>query len=239
MAPVRGAFYFFQGLRLVFQPGLRRFVFIPLLVNSILFALGVWYGVGRVQAMLGWAATFLPTWLHWLNWLLGPFFILSMVLVFFSMFTAVANLLASPFNSRLSAEVEGAITGVKPLSEDPGHVIFNEIEKIFYFSKWLVWFFILFFVPIANTLLAPLWFVFSAWMLAVEYGDYPMANHGLDGRAVRRHLRRHWPVSLGFGAAILVTMMVPLLNCLVMPAAVAGATLFWLKTINATVHPES
>ena len=106
----------------------------------------------------------------------------------------------------------------------------NELEKFFYAIKWLIWFPILFFIPVVNTLISPLWFVFCAWMMAVEYGDYPMANQGMDGRAVRQHLKRNGGGSLGFGVAVMMMMMVPVVNFLVMPAAVAGATIFWLKT---------
>ena len=50
-------------------------------------------------------------------------------------------------------------------------------------------------------------------------------------------------LSLGFGAAVTAAMMVPVLNFLVMPAAVAGATLLWLDhmrpagTMSESVEP--
>ncbi|MBF0139690.1 MAG: sulfate transporter CysZ [Magnetococcales bacterium] len=238
-SPFRGALYFLAGVRLVFRPELRRFVWVPLLVNTVLFLLGGWYGVKQIASMLGWVTTLLPSWLHWLNWLVGPFFIISMVLVFFSLFTALANLIASPFNSYLSAEVEGLLTGNKPVPEDPSHAIMNELEKIFYAFKWFVWFVVLFFIPVVNTLFSPLWFLFSAWIIAVGYCDYPMANHAMDGRAVRRHMRRNLGTTLGFGAAVMLAMMVPVVNCLVMPAAVAGGTVFWLKTREPETHRDA
>lgn len=230
ISPVQGAASLWGGLIMIFRPELRRFVWIPFLVNGLLFGLGLWYGFGQMADLLAWIAGFLPSWLQWLSWLLVPFFVVSAVLLVISTFTVVANLIASPFLSLLAAEVEGLMTGKKPVAQSPAQAIGNELEKFFYSIKWLIWFPILFFIPVVNTLISPLWFVFCAWMMAVEYGDYPMANQGMNGRTVRQHLKRNGGGSLGFGVAVMMMMMVPVVNFLVMPAAVAGATIFWLKT---------
>ncbi|MOA66565.1 putative sulfate transport protein CysZ [compost metagenome] len=41
--------------------------------------------------------------------------------------------------------------------------------------------------------------------------------------------------SLGFGAATYAALLVPGLNILLMPAAVAGATLFWVREEGAAL----
>ena len=40
--------------------------------------------------------------------------------------------------------------------------------------------------------------------------------------------QRRWQ-SLSFGAVTYAALLVPVLNLLIMPAAVAGATLFWVR----------
>ncbi|MBF8271320.1 MAG: Sulfate transporter CysZ [Magnetococcales bacterium] len=230
ISPFLGAQCLLAGLRLVLKPELRRFVWMPFLVNMVLFGLGLWFGFGQIGGLLLWLDGFLPAWLHWLSWLVVPFLVVGVVLLVFSTFTIVANLLAAPFNSLLAAEVEGFITGEKPVAEDIGGAMANELEKLFYSIKWLFLVPILFFIPVVNVVASPVWFILCAWMMAVEYADFPMANHAMGGRAVRRHLRRNWGGSLGFGVAVMVLMMVPVVNFLAMPAAVAGATVFWLKT---------
>jgi len=40
--------------------------------------------------------------------------------------------------------------------------------------------------------------------------------------------------TMGFGLAVLLTTLIPLVNFIVIPAAVAGATLFWINTETKT-----
>jgi CysZ protein len=76
-----------------------------------------------------------------------------------------------------------------------------------------------------------LWLLFSAWFLALEYGDYPMANHGLSFAEQRQRLRQTRFTALAFGGGLTLLMMVPILNFVAMPAAVAGATVFWKERL--------
>jgi CysZ protein len=77
-----------------------------------------------------------------------------------------------------------------------------------------------------------LWFLYSAWMLALEYVDYPMGNHGLKAREMRARLRKQRVLGLGFGSATAGLTMVPVVNFIVMPSAVAGATAMWVRELG-------
>ena len=59
------------------------------------------------------------------------------------------------------------------------------------------------------------------------HADYPMANNNLDFKAQHARLKASRLTSLGFGGGTTLLMMVPVLNFLAMPAAVAGATVYW------------
>jgi len=83
-------------------------------------------------------------------------------------------------------------------------------------------------IPGLNLLAPFAWFVFSAWLFALEYSDYPLGNCGLHFSQIRAELRQRPLLALGFGASVSICTMIPLLNFLVMPAAVAGATAWWL-----------
>jgi len=74
-----------------------------------------------------------------------------------------------------------------------------------------------------------LWFVFSAWMMAMQYIDYPMDNHRTTFDDMRKYLKTHRGISFGFGCAVMIAAMIPGVNFFVMPAAVAGATLMWVE----------
>ena len=59
-----------------------------------------------------------------------------------------------------------------------------------------------------------------------------MGNHGLRADEQKLCLRKKRLMSLGFGGAVSVATMIPVLNFLVMPAAVAGATAMWVEQFH-------
>jgi CysZ protein len=59
-----------------------------------------------------------------------------------------------------------------------------------------------------------------------------MANHNLPFNEQHQRLKRVRLTSLTFGGALTAMMMVPLLNFVAMPAAVAGATIFWREQLQ-------
>ena len=197
-----------------------------------MFGLIGWAGYSQFDQVL---ARFLPEsgWLSYFRWLLWPLFALSFLMVVFYTFTVVANLLAAPFNSRLSARVEELLTGTRP-PEGDGSIaaeilpaLLMELRKLFYFLLRAIPLLILFLIPVVNVAAPFLWFAFSAWFLTIEYMDYPMGNHGLRLRQQFAELRKARLTALGFGSALMLLMMVPVLNFAAMPAAVAGATALW------------
>jgi len=245
--PASGARYLVQGMRLIARPGLRRFVLVPLLINLVVFAAAIWYGLAQLDAVVLWMESKVPSWLHWLEWFLRPLFVLALLVAVFYAFSLVANLIASPFNGLLAEKVELHLTG-QPLSEGGGirqalvgliPTLFDEIGKLLHALLWAIPFLILFLIPGINLAAPVLWFLYSAWMLNLEYADYPMGNHGLKAREMRRRLRGRWVLGLGFGAATAGMTMVPVVNFIVMPSAVAGATAMWVEELREEAAPGS
>jgi len=223
-----------DGLRLVLRPELRHFVAIPFLINLLVFSGLVWLGLDQFEGFMDWI---LPPqgWLSYLRWLLWPLFALAAVLIVFYTFTAFANLIAAPFNALLAEKVEILLTGRRPpqtgpLWKDVLPSVFSELRKTLYFLLRAIPLLILFLIPGINLAAPFLWLLFNAWFLALEYGDYPMGNHGIRFGDQLLRLKTRRLASLGFGGGVTLLMLIPLLNFLAMPAAVAGATLFWIKS---------
>lgn len=235
-----GAGYLIRGFGLITKPGIRPFVLIPLTVNILIFSLLIWLGIGQFEALMD---HFLPaedSWFAWLRWLLWPLFTLAIVVLVFYTFTLIANLLAAPFNGLLAERIERYLGGemprqsggLKPLMGELLPSLLSELRKTGYFLLRAIPLLILFFIPWTSPLAPFLWIVFSAWFLALEYGDYPMANHGLSFKEQRRRLRQTRFTALSFGGSLMLMMSIPLLNFLAMPVAVAGATLFWRERLK-------
>jgi CysZ protein len=239
--PLDGAGYLIRGLSLITKPGIRPFVLIPLSVNILIFSLLIWLGFNQFEILMD---RFLPgedSWFSWLRWLLWPLFAIVTVLIVFYSFTVIANLIAAPFNGLLAEKVERYLGGelpqqpggLKQLMKDLVPSLLSEIRKLSYFLLRALPLLILSFIPGLQVIAPFLWIAFSAWFLALEYGDYPMANHGLTFKAQHQRLKQTRLTALVFGGSLTLMMMVPLLNFLAMPAAVAGATVFWHERLKS------
>ena len=242
--PLIGAAGLLQGLALLTIPGLRRFVVMPLLINVLLFIGSIYVLAAQFSTLVNKWLSYLPEWLMWLEWLLWPLFALGALLVVFYTFSILANIIASPFNSLLAEAVEKHLTGqplpsggsfMQAIKEAP-KAILDELRKLGYMALLAIPVLILSLISILIPIFAPviplLWMIFSAWMLALEYGDYPMGNNQMRFGEQRAKLRQNKLLSLGFGGATLFATMIPLVNFLVMPAAVAGATKLWVTHIK-------
>ncbi len=236
--PVSGAVYFFRGVRLIFAPGIRAYVIVPLLVNVLVFSALIYFGTGEFRELLDWL---LPNWLDWLAIVLLPLFVVTAMLVVFFTFSLIGNLLAAPFNGLLAEAVECHLTGtpipgggLKKMMADLGRTIVSELRKLAYIALRGVPVLLLFVVPGLNLAAPFIWILFGAWMLAISYVDYPMGNHGLSFPEQRRQLGRHRYLALGFGAAVMFALAIPVVNFLVIPAAVAGATILWVERLDGS-----
>jgi CysZ protein len=225
----------FRGLRRMFQPGLRGLVFWPLLINVVLV------GGLATAALLGFdglLAAWLPQGWGWLQWLLWPLFAAALLLIVALTAVWIAALVASPFAGPLAYRA-ALLLGRRPaaparsLAAETAHSLATAGRKIAYYALLLVPVLILSLIPGLNLLAPFAWFLFGSWVLAVEFLEAPLANDGQDFRAVRRTLARHRLTALAFGAGTMLLTLIPVLNLLVVPAAVVGATEVWGQEFSA------
>jgi len=237
---VSGPQYLWQGLKLVLSPGLRLFVLLPLLANLALFIGMVYYAIRQFDRWLaGLLATF-PQWLEFLSYLAWPLFAILLMLIIFFTFSLFANLIAAPFNGLLAEKAEVMIRGqddfpafsLQELLAIIPRTLGRELRKLLYFLPRALGLMLLSLIPGLNLLAPPLWLLFGIWMMCVQYLDYPADNHKLDWQDMLAWLRQKRLKSLGFGASVYAALWIPGLNVLMMPAAIAGATLFWVRERN-------
>ncbi|MGB2131084.1 MAG: sulfate transporter CysZ [Marinobacterium sp.] len=234
--PVRGAGYLLKGASLLPQPGLRRFVIIPLLVNVLLFVGAIWLLVKQFDAWVGYWLGFIPQWLDFLYWLFWPLFALVVLVGVYYGFSIVANLIAAPFNGFLSEKVERSLRG-DPVTDEGWQELLamiprslqRELHKLAYYLPRFLLLLVITFIPVVNLISPLLWFLFGAWMMSIQYCDYPMDNNKVSFRQMKELLKGKRATSVGFGALVQLGMLVPVLNLFVMPAAVIGATLYWVE----------
>ena len=232
-----GPQYLGEGLKLILSPGLRLFVLLPLAVNTLLFIGLIVLAMQQFGVWMDSLMPNLPDWLSFLTYVLTPlFFVLVLVIMFFT-FTLLANIIAAPFNGFLAEKVEVVLRGrddfppfswAELMAMMP-RTIGREMRKLAYFLPRAIPLLILTFVPVLNLVAAPLWILFGIWMMAVQYIDYPADNNKLGWNEMLAWLREKRWQSLGFGGTVYLALLIPFVNILVMPSAVAGATLFWVR----------
>ncbi|ASP38025.1 sulfate transporter CysZ [Bacterioplanes sanyensis] len=225
--PFLGARYWLSGLSSLTQPGLRRYVALPLLLNIVLLSAGTWWGVQALDDATEWIVSSLPSWLEWLYWILMPLMVLAFMLVMAYFFSAVLMLIASPFNGLLSEKVEVQAGGQVP-DEDIWPMVWRtlgrELTKMAYYLPRYFLLFIITLIPVVNVVSPLLWFLFGSWVLGLQYLDYSYDNHGVSFKQMRQQLAQRRITVMGLGAVVSVTLLVPILNWFVMSAAVIGAT---------------
>ncbi|MBQ4830092.1 sulfate transporter CysZ [Alteromonas sp. CI.11.F.A3] len=241
MSSRSGVHYFFEGFSLIKTKGLKRFVFVPLAINILLFSAAFYFLFGQIEYGISYVINLVPEWLGWVktavNFFLWPLAVLSVLLIFALIFGTLANWIAAPFNGVLSEKVERHLTGqamgddgLLDLVKDIPRTLGREFTKLFWYIPRAIGFLILFiFVPVFGQIL---WFLFSAWMMAIQYCDYPYDNHKIDFKRMQNHLSQHKGKSMSFGVMVNIFSLIPVVNFIVMPVAICGATSMWVSELR-------
>ncbi|MDP2506885.1 MULTISPECIES: sulfate transporter CysZ [unclassified Oceanobacter] len=223
-----GAGYLWRGFTLLNEPGIRRYVWLPILINLLVLSFGTYWLIDAVSQWDG----FDSSWISWLAWLVVPLLLLLSTLISGYFFSAVLLLLASPFYGLLAGKIEqrlGHEVEDESIAALIPRTVIRELVKMGYYLPRYLLLLLLSFVPGVNLLMPFVWFWFGSWVMALQYSDYTLDNQQQNFRASREQVATQRWTAWGFGGAVSVLMAVPLLNCLVPPAAVIGATLWQLQ----------
>jgi CysZ protein len=233
----RGAGYLTRGAKLLNHPSLRAFVIVPLIINILIFGTLIALGFSYISDLMDSMLASIPGWMSFITWILWPLIIVTVSLIAGYFFTSVALIIASPFNALLAEKAEELVTGQPvnslegfgaALASIPKSVV-RELLKLLYYIPMALLALVLSFIPGVG---AAAWLLLGAWMMSIQFVDYPMDNHQLSFAEVKRAVRSKRLSSLGFGGLVAVCTGIPLVNFFVVPAAVVGATLLWCEELN-------
>ena len=234
---MKGAICLGRGFRIMRQPGVRIYAVMPLLINIVLFASLIWFGYEQFSPLVDYMMSGVPAifnFLRWIIWIIISTF--TAIFVFFT-FTPIANIVAAPFNALLSEKIEIRLTG-KAIGANSSFMkmardsFLSQIRKLVYIFFWSAVLLLISLIPLVNFAAPFLWVIFGSWLLSLEYLDYPMGNHELNFRRQKQILSARKGLSLGYGSSVMVLTSIPLLNFIVMPVAVAGATVLWVEQLE-------
>ncbi|MFR9727126.1 EI24 domain-containing protein [Streptomyces sp. MS19] len=231
-----GLRFLLQGQRWVLRhPRRLAFGLLPALITLVVYAaalvaLALWAGDIAV-----WATPFADDWGSPWQSLLRTFFALLLVgaalLVAVITFTAVALLVGDPFYETLSEQIEDSEGGAppgpdRPLWQDLAVSVRDSLQVLWRVLLCTVPLFFLGFVPVIGQTVVPLLgLAVSGFFLTLELTSVAMDRRGIPVPGRLRLLRGQLGVAVGFGLPLVVAFLVPLAAVLLMPGAVAGATL--------------
>ncbi|MGW0463833.1 EI24 domain-containing protein [Streptomyces sp. NPDC003027] len=211
------------------------FGLLPGLVTLVLYAgalVGLGYGADDLAA---WATPFADDWTSpWQGAFRG--FLTALVFVFglflaVVTFTAVTLLVGQPFYESLSEQVDRTEGGDVPESGLP---LWRELwisardslKVLLRVAFYGVLLFACGFVPVVGQTVVPVvGFCVSGFFLAHELTSVALQRRGVELKDRLRMLRGRRTMTLGFGVPLAVSFVVPFVAVLLMPGAVAGATL--------------
>ena len=157
--------------------------------------------------------------------------------MYYFIFATLSGFIAAPFNGLLAEKVEKMMTGEEISNDslwafikDTPRMLAREWQKLIYSLPKIIALFLLGFVPLLGQTVVPIaTFVFTAWMFAIQYCDYPFDNHKVSFDIMKNALGNQRTQSLTFGGLVTCCTFVPVINLLIMPVAVCGATVMWVE----------
>lgn len=241
LSPLATPSLIMEGFKLLWHRRIRWLVIIPLLINILLFsavtwAVGIWVG-----DWLNWLTDLVPEWLQWLAWIVWLLFALLVLVIYSFTFTLFANLIGSPFYGIIAERVIAMQRGDSDPTPQTLTILLATARDSFLRELQIVAYllprtigvllstFIISFIPIINIaapLIAGSW---AAWILAIQYFDYPADSEQVTFREARQKAAEQRWLSLGFGFSALGAAAIPVLNLLLLPATVIGGTLLWCR----------
>jgi CysZ protein len=232
----------FRGIGLVTRsPRLLALGLVPGIIALIivLTALGtLFYFINDVAAVVTW---FADGWSkdarNAIRLLAAVAIGLVSVIVAVLTFTALTLTIGDPFYESISKRIDDQFGGTRE-ADAPWHrtLVWNLVDSLRLVAMSVVVSVVLFLfglIPAVGQTVVPIigWLI-GGWLLAVEISGVPFNRRGLRLRDRRRLLRANRALALGFGVPIFLVFLIPFIAVLVMPGAVAGATLMTRRVLG-------
>lgn len=224
----------FRGISyLLKNTDLWPFAALPVLINVVIFAGGLWAYIHFFPQILHYFVDDPAVWWQWIVYVLVVLVLIGVAaLVSIFGFTVAGCVIAAPFLDTLSEKVEAKegrtfeSAGVRGMVADILRGLKFAVLVLVLFAVTQLMLVALWLVPgvggIVYAVLAPLG---GAFFFALEFFNLPLNRRRIAPRDQLSFAWRHKTAAVGFGLAVFLTTLVPLLNFLLLPAAAVGATL--------------
>ncbi|GAA1771567.1 EI24 domain-containing protein [Luedemannella helvata] len=226
---LRGLKMYTRSPRLMLLGLIPAFITLVLLVAALV-TLG--YFVDDLAALATWFADDWSTgWRQAIRIAAGVAIMGGAVLLSFVGYTALTLVIGEPFYEAISKNVEDRLGGLPgevdiPFWRSLPRSIADSLHLLALTALFGIPLFFAGFIPLVGGTVVPvIGALVGGWFLSHELIGVPFERRGLRMRDRRRMLKQRRALATGFGAATFVCFLIPFGAVLIMPAAVAGATL--------------
>lgn len=235
----RGASYLGKGFGLWrTRPGLMLLGMVPALLVLLVVGAALVALVASVGDLVSWLTPFADDWADVartpLRIGLALLVVVGAVLLASATFTGLTLAVGDPFYERIWRETELMLGGDVP-EHGPGfwRSVRDGLVLMAYGVLMAVVLIVIGFLPVIGAIAgAVLGFVVAGRVLAGELVSRPLEARGMDRRARQELLRDHRPLLLGLGLTTQAFFLIPFGAVVVMPAAVAGATMLAREVLD-------
>ncbi|MCA1227462.1 EI24 domain-containing protein [Saccharopolyspora sp. 6M] len=229
---------------IVRSPRLLLIGAIPALLSAVLLlgSLGalLYFSSDLVTAL----TPFADGWTDWLRQafrvVLGVALVGAAALLGSISFIALTLLIGGPFYEHIAEQAEQRL-GLDTADDGAGFArqlgrgVRDAVKLVLVALAGAVVLFALGFVPVLGQTVVPvLGAVFGAWVVALEMVGLVFARRGLTVRDRHRSLAANKASTLGFGLPTYLLCLVPVLQLVIIPAAVGGGTLLAHRQLDGT-----
>lgn len=257
----RGFGLAFQGIAFLgrHRP-LWKWAVLPAAINLVVFAAAFAIFLFFYADLYTLATSFLAieppqAWYAWLwvaplrllAWMIGLLLILTVLVGLFFAFLILGTAIASPFLDVLSQRVEAMVSG--RMSEhkttllgafrDIGGSMMIELRRLGFFVAVQAALVVLGLIPFLTPFAVVAASLFTMLFLPLEYASFAMDRRQMSFQTRRALIWRQRWLMLGFGAAGFLTLLIPLLNFVCLPALVVGGTLLFLQVDEGGENPHA
>jgi len=236
--------YFMLGWRLIQLRGIRRYVIMPMLANIVIMSLLFYWFFSVISSVIDFGLDYIPSWMQWLSYVATFIVFVIFGILFCYFFSTITNIIAAPFNGLLAEQIEAYLTGspapdtsIWSLIKDIPRIMVREIKKLIYYIVWCIPLLFTSFIPLFGQFITPiLWFIFTAWMINIQYADYAFDNHKVTFYRMRQLLQQDKLDNTCFGILVSFFTMIPILNLIIMPVAICGSTAIWVDRYRSQIY---
>ena len=230
---------FGQALPYLTRKGFKRFLVLPIIINSLLLTFAIWasvvYGESLTNYLLGLFLDESSSLSKYLGWIVAAVLRISILMIYFSFFRYILLILLSPFLSFLSEKVDRYENGgdfpfsLKQLGNDIIRAIRINLRNLGIELILTIALSLVTFIPLVGLLSPFAILMVQSYFFGFAMMDYNAERYRWTLKETSSWMKKNFAAVTGIGLAFHLCFLVPVAGWIIAPvlATVAGTLTFF------------